>query len=61
MEWSQLTGFRLIQIWSGGTPVVYFISKQIDFFQDVLGLGWVYLANGGIISLAGLTESKKFK
>jgi hypothetical protein len=57
MEWSQLTRSRLIQIWSGGRLVVYCISKQIDFFQQVLGLGWVYLSTEGIILLAGLTES----
>jgi hypothetical protein len=33
-----------MQIWSGQRPVVYCIPKQIDFFQLVLGLGWVYLA-----------------
>jgi hypothetical protein len=37
--------------------VVLGISKQIDFFQQVLGHGWVYLATEGIISLANLTES----
>jgi hypothetical protein len=48
MEWSQLTGFRLIQFWSGWRPVVYCISKQIDIFHQVWGLGWVYLATEGI-------------
>jgi hypothetical protein len=37
------------------------ISKQIDFFQQVLVLGWVYLAMEGIVSLAGLTESYNLK
>jgi hypothetical protein len=50
---------RLIKIWSGWRYyVVECISKHIDFFQQVLGLGWIYLATEGItISIAGLTES----
>jgi hypothetical protein len=44
----------LTQIWSVGRPVVYCISKQIDFLKQVLGLGWVYLATKGFISLAHL-------
>jgi hypothetical protein len=51
MEWSQLTGLRLIQILFGAGPVVYCNSKHIYFLQQVLGLDWVYLATEGIISL----------
>ena len=35
--------------------LVYF--KQQNSFQQVLGLGWVYLATEGIISLADFAES----
>jgi hypothetical protein len=32
MAWSQLTGFRLIQIWSGGSDVVQ--CKEYIFFPE---------------------------
>jgi hypothetical protein len=57
MEWSDLTRLKSKQMMSGGKTVVQYISKQIDSFWQVLGLGSVYLATEGIISLARLTES----
>ncbi len=57
MEWSDLTRLKSKQMMSGGKTVVQYISKQIDSFWQVLGLGPVYLATEGIISLARLTES----
>jgi hypothetical protein len=49
----------LMQIWSSQRPVVNCISKQIDFFQLVLVLGWVYLVTqaGHHSTRACLTES----
>ena len=57
MEWSELTGLRSKQIGYGQRTVVQSTPKPIDFFQQVLGLGRVYLATEGIISLASLTKS----
>jgi hypothetical protein len=57
MESSELTGLRSKQIGYGGRSIVQSIPKQMDFFPQVLGLCWVYLATKGIISLATLTES----
>jgi hypothetical protein len=59
MEWSDLTGLRLKEIMPGQRTVVQCISMQIDSFWLVLGLGWVYLATKGIISLACLTKSSR--
>jgi hypothetical protein len=61
MESSELTGLGSKQIGYGRTTVVQSTPKQIDFFQQGLGCGWVYLATEGIISLASITESLKFK
>jgi hypothetical protein len=57
MKWSDMTGLRLKQIMSGRSTVVQRNLMQIDAFWMVLGLGWVYLATEGIISLASLTKS----
>ena len=61
MEQSELTGQRSNQIQSGGRNTVQYTSKQIDSFWLVLGLAWVYLATEGIISLASLMETQKYK
>jgi hypothetical protein len=57
MELSELTGLRSKQIGYGQRTIVQSTPMPIDFFQQLLGLGWVYLATQGIISLASLTES----
>jgi hypothetical protein len=54
MESSELTGLWSKQIGYGRRTVVQSTPKEIDFFPQVLGLGWVYLATEGIISLASL-------
>jgi hypothetical protein len=59
MEWSELTALRLKQIISGWRTVVQWISKQMDSFGLVLGLGWDYLATEGIISLARLSSKAR--
>jgi hypothetical protein len=60
MKSTDLTGLGSNQIGYGDTTVVQSTPKQINFFQQVLGCFWVYLATEGIISLASLTESLKF-
>jgi hypothetical protein len=57
MESSELTGLRLKQIQYRWSTLVQSIPKQIDCLQQVLGLGSVYPATEGIISLASLMES----
>jgi hypothetical protein len=59
MIWSQLdTGtIRLIQmIWSGGRPLVHYISKMISTLYRGVGLGCVAIATGAR-GLAGTSTS----
>jgi hypothetical protein len=48
---------EVAQIMSRRRTVVQRTSKQIDSSGQVVGLGRVYLATKGIISLAHLTKS----
>jgi hypothetical protein len=51
MESSELTGERLKQIGYGSKKCSSGYSKTNRVFQEVLGLGWVYLATEGILLL----------
>jgi hypothetical protein len=61
MELSELTRLGSKQFGYGRRTVVQATPKRVDFLQQVLGCGWVYLATEGIFLLASLTESLKFK